>query len=222
MAVPGTTTSVTDNNYNTDNGTGAQVRAKINSIFTALRTFSSQSSDPTGAGNLAQFQAHINTSDSNNNLLKICIAVSGSGNAATGTFKTIGNINLDNLGHVVAATPVMTGNVLMSSTGFLQIPVGTDAEQPGQSNQPQAAIGQLRYNSTQNRFEGYKNTGWGEIGGGGGGATGGGTDQVFVETGQNVTEDYTLSAGKNAMTVSPTINAGKEIIVPNNATLVIL
>jgi len=221
MAVPGTTTSVTDNNYNTDNGTGAQVRAKINSIFTALRTFSSQSSDPTGAGNLAQFQAHINTSDSNNNLLKICIAVSGSGNAATGTFKTIGNINLDNLGHVVAASPTMTGDVTMSSTGFLLIPKGTDAQQPGQVGAPAAAIGQLRYNETQNRFEGYKNTGWGEIGGGAG-ATGGGTDQVFVETGQNVTEDYTLSAGKNAMTVSPTINAGKEIVVPNNATLVIL
>ena len=221
MAVPGTTTSVTDNNYNTDNGTGAQVRAKINSIFTALRTFSSQSSDPTGAGNLAQFQAHINTSDSNNNLLKICIAVSGSGNAATGTFKTIGNINLDNLGHVVAATPTMTGDVTMNSNGFLKIPVGNDSQQPGQANQPPAAIGQLRYNSTQNRFEGYKNTGWGEIGGGAG-ATGGGTDQVFVETGQNVTEDYTLSAGKNAITVSPTIATGKEIIVPNNATLVIL
>jgi len=149
--------------------------------------------------------------------LKICTAVS----SGTGTFTTIGNITQANLGLVNAATPTMTGDVTMSSTGFLKIPVGTDAQQPGQSGQPAVAIGQLRYNSTQNRFEGYKNTGWGEIGGGAG-ATGGGTDQVFVETGQNVTEDYTLSAGKNAMTVSPTINAGKEIVVPNNATLVIL
>ena len=221
MAVPGTTTSVTDNNYNSDNGTGAQVRAKINAIFTALRTFSSQSSDPTGAGNLAQFQAHINTSDSNNNLLKICIAVSGSGNAATGTFRTIGNVNLENLGHVVAATPTMTGDVEMNSTGFLKVPVGTDAQQPGQSGQPAAAIGQFRYNQTQNRFEGYKNTGWGELGGGAG-ATGGGTDQVFLETGQDITENYELSAGKNAITVSPTIATGKQIVVPNGATLVIL
>ena len=55
----------------------------------------------------------------------------------------------------------MTGDVSMNSNGFLKIPVGTDAQQPGQSNQPAAAIGQFRYNSDQNRFEGYKNTDWG-------------------------------------------------------------
>jgi len=109
----------------------------------------------------------------------------------------------------------------MSSTGFLRVPLGTDAQQPGQSSQPAAAVGQLRYNSDQNRFEGYKNTGWGEIGGGAG-ATGGGTDQVFVETGQTVTTTYSLSAGKNAVTVSPTINNNVEVTVPSGATLVIL
>ena len=214
MARVNSTTKETNNNFNVANGTGAAVRAGINDIFTALRTINSASGDPSGAGNVVQFQPHI---DSSTNLLKICTAVS----SGTGTFTTIGNITQANLGLVNAATPTMTGDVTMSSTGFLKIPVGTDAQQPGQSGQPAVAIGQLRYNSTQNRFEGYKNTGWGEIGGGAG-ATGGGTDQVFVETGQNVTEDYTLSAGKNAMTVSPTINAGKEIVVPNNATLVIL
>ena len=133
----------------------------------------------------------------------------------------LGKVNEANFGHVVAATPTMTGDVTMSSTGFLKIPVGTDAQQPGQSSQPAAAIGQFRYNSDQNRFEGYKNTGWGELGGGAG-ATGGGTDQVFLETGQTITENYQLSAGKNAVTVSPTINTGKEVTVPNGATLVIL
>ena len=219
MAVPGTTDSVTDNNYNTDNGTGAQVRAKINSIFTALRTFSSQSSDPTGAGNLAQFQAHINTSDSNNNLLKICIAVSGSGNAATGTFKTIGNINLDNLGHVVAATPVMTGDVTMNSNGFLKIPVGNDSQQPGQSGQPAAAIGQLRYNSTQNRFEGYKNTGWGEIGGGGG-AAGGGTEAIFHESENTMNNSYTITANNNALVAGPLTIASGATLTINSPSVV--
>ena len=214
MARPGSTTSVTGNNFNTDNGTGAAVRTKLNEIFTALRTLNSASGDPSGAANLAVYQPHIDTSS---NLLKIATAVSGD----TGTFKTIGNISLDNLGHVVAATPTMTGDVSMNSNGFLKIPVGTDAQQPGQSSQPAAAIGQFRYNSDQNRFEGYKNTGWGELGGGAG-ATGGGTDQVFLETGQSVTENYTLTSGKNAITVSPTINTGKEIVVPNGATLVIL
>ena len=214
MARPTGTTSVTGNNYNTDNGTGAAVRQKINEIFTALRTLSSGSSDPTGAANIAQHQPHINTST---NELKIATSVSGD----NATYVVLGKVNEANFGHVVAATPTMTGDVTMSSTGFLKIPVGTDAQQPGQSSQPAAAIGQFRYNSDQNRFEGYKNTGWGELGGGAG-ATGGGTDQVFLETGQAITENYTLTSGKNAITVSPTINTGKEIVVPDGATLVIL
>lgn len=214
MARPGSTTSETGNNYNTANGTGAAVRTKLNEIFSALRTLSSGSSDPSGAANIAQYQPHINTST---NLLKIATAVSGD----NATYNTLGNITLDNLGHVVAASPTMTGDVTMSSTGFLKIPLGTDAQQPGQSGAPAAALGQLRYNSTQNRFEGYKNTGWGEIGGGAG-ATGGGTDQVFFESDQAVTTDYTLTASKNAHTVSPTINSGVTVTVPSGAILVIL
>ena len=214
MARPGSTTSETGNNYQTANGTGAAVRAKINEIFQALRTISSGSSDPSGAANIAQHQPHINTST---NELKIATSVSGD----TATYVVLGKINEANFGHVVAATPTMTGDVTMSSTGFLKIPVGTDAQQPGQSSQPAAAIGQFRYNSDQNRFEGYKNTGWGELGGGAG-ATGGGTDQVFLETGQTITTTYSLTAGKNAITVSPTINNNVEVTVPSGATLVIL
>ena len=214
MARVNSTTKETGNNFNVANGTGAAVRAGINDIFSALRTINSASGDPSGDGNVVQFQPHI---DSSTNLLKICTAVS----SGTGTFTTIGNITQANLGLVNAATPTMTGDVAMNSTGFLKVPVGTDAQQPGQSGAPTAAIGQFRYNSDQNRFEGYKNTGWGELGGGAG-ATGGGTDQVFLETGQSITENYQLSAGKNAITVSPTINTGKEVIVPSGATLVIL
>lgn len=214
MARPGSTTSETGNNYNTANGTGAAVRAKINEIFTALRTLSAGSSDPSGAANIAQYQPHINTST---NELKIAASVSGD----NATYVVLGKINEANFGHVVAATPVMTGDVSMNSNGFLKVPVGTDAQQPGQSGQPAAAIGQIRYNDTQNRFEGYKNTGWGEIGGGAG-ATGGGTDQVFLETGQTITTSYSLTAGKNAITVSPTINNNVEVTVPTDATLVIL
>ena len=213
MARPTGTTSVTGNNYNTDNGTGAAVRAKINEIFQALRTISSGSTDPSGAANIAQHQPHINTST---NELKIATAVSGD----TATYVVLGKINEANFGHVVAATPTMTGDVTMSSTGFLKVPVGNNAQQPGQSGAPAAAAGQFRYNSDTGQFEGYT-TSWGAIGGGAG-ATGGGTDEVFLETGQTVTTSYQLSAGKNAVTVSPTINSGAVITVPNGATLVIL
>ena len=140
--------------------------------------------------------------------------------SGTGTFTTIGNITQANLGLVNAATPTMTGDVTMSSTGFLKVPVGNNAQQPGQSGAPSAAAGQFRYNSDTGQFEGYT-TSWGAIGGGGG-ATGGGTDEVFFESDQAVTTNYTLSSGKHAHTVSPTINNGVSVVVPNNAILVIL
>ena len=206
MARPGSTTSETGNNYNTANGTGAAVRAKINEIFTALRTLSAGSSDPTGAANIAQYQPHINTST---NELKIATAVSND----AATYVVLGKINEANFGHVVAATPVMTGDVSMNSNGFLKIPVGTTAQQPGQSNQPAAAAGQFRYNSDLNQFEGYTNA-WGAIGGGGG-ATGGGNEAIFHENENQMDQDYTIGDGTS------NINAGVFGPLTINATLTI-
>lgn len=45
------------------------------------------------------------------------------------------------------------------------------------------------------------------------GATGGGRDQVFFENDQVVTETYTISANKNAMSAGP-ISIGVEVVVP--------
>ena len=213
MARPGSTTSETGNNYQSANGTGAAVRAKLNEIFQALRTISSGSSDPSGAANIAQYQQHINTST---NELKIATAVSGD----TATYVVLGKINEANFGHVVAASPTMTGDVTMSSTGFLKVPVGNNAQQPGQSGAPAAAAGQFRYNSDTGQFEGYTNA-WGSIGGGAG-ATGGGNDEVFFESDTNVTQDYAITSGKNAHTVSPIINSGVTVTVPSGSLLVIL
>ena len=209
MARVNSTTKETGNNFNVANGTGAQVRAGINDIFTALRTINSASGDPSGDANVVQFQPHI---DSSTNLLKICTSVS----SGTGTFTTIGNITQANLGLAPVAGATFTGKVTHNYTNSLNLPVGTTAQRDGSP-----AVGMFRYNSTLNVFEGYKNTGWGEIGGGAG-ATGGGTDEVFVETDQNVTTNYTLTANKHAHTVSPTINSGVTVTVPSGAILVIL
>ena len=206
MARPGSTTSETGNNYQTANGTGAAVRAKINEIFQALRTISSGSSDPSGAANIAQYQQHINTST---NELKIAASVSGD----TATYVVLGKINEANFGHVVAASPTMTGDVTMSSTGFLKVPVGNNAQQPGQSGAPSAAAGQFRYNSDTGQFEGYT-TSWGAIGGGGG-ATGGGTEAIFHENENQMDQDYTIGDG------TANINAGVFGPLTINATLTI-
>ena len=111
----------------------------------------------------------------------------------------------------------VSGNILMSGTGVLDIPVGTTAQRPGSAN-----TGMFRYNSTLNQFEGYSSTGWGAIGGGAG-ATGGSTDEVFMENDQTVTTDYTLGTNKNAVSVGNlTVNNGVTITIPNNATWVVL
>ena len=209
MARVNSTTKETDNNFNVANGTGAAVRAGINDIFTALRTINSASGDPSGAGNVVQYQPHIDTST---NLLKICTAVS----TGTGTFTTIGNITQANLGLAALAGATYTGKVIHNYTSSLNIPSGTTAQRDGSP-----AVGMFRHNSTLNQFEGYNNGAWGAIGGGAG-ATGGGTDEVFFESDQAGTTSYTLSSGKHAHTVSPTINSGATVTVPSGAILVIL
>ena len=215
MARPTGTTSETGNNYNTSNGTGAQVRQKLNEILQALRTISSGSGDPSGAANISQFQPHINTTT---NELKIATSVSSD----AANYVILGKINEANFGHVVAASPTMTGDVTMSSTGFLLVPKGNNAQQPGQSGQPAAAAGQFRYNSDTSQFEGYTSS-WGAIGGGGG-ATGGGTEAIFHENENQMDQDYTIGNGTsniNAGVFGPlTINAS--LTIPNTSVLTIV
>ncbi len=190
--------------YTIANGTGSAVRADLNNVFAAIQSLNSGSADPSGTQ--VAFQLSVNTTS---NLLKLR-------NASNNGYIEIGNVTQANLGLMPVAGGTFTGKVTHNYTNSLNLPVGTTAQRDGSP-----AVGMFRYNSTLNVFEGYKNTGWGEIGGGAG-ATGGGTDEVFVETDQNVTTNYTLTANKHAHTVSPTINSGVTITVPSGAILVIL
>ena len=57
---------------------------------------------------------------------------------------------------------------------------------------------------------------------GGAGATCGGNDHWVFENDLTVTQNYQITANKNAHSVSPTINSGVTITVPSGAILVIL
>ena len=186
-----------------DNGTGAAVRADINNVLQAIASNNSKSGALTT--NFA-FQWHVDTSDGN---LKIR-------NAANNGYVTVGPVATTNFGLAPLTGGTFTGKVTHNYTSSLTIPSGTTAQRDGSP-----AVGMFRHNSTLNQFEGYNNGAWGAIGGGAG-ATGGGTDEVFFESDQAVTTSYTLSSGKHAHTVSPTINNGVSVVVPNNAILVIL
>ena len=59
--------------------------------------------------------------------------------------------------------------------------------------------------------------------GGSGGATGGGSDEIFFETDQTVTTDYTISASHNAVTAGPiVINNGITVTVPSGVRWVVV
>ena len=186
-----------------DNGTGSAVRTDLNNLFQAIASNNSKSGALTT--NYA-YQWHVDTSDGN---LKIR-------NAANNGYVTVGPVATTNFGLAPLTGGTFTGKVTHNYTSSLTIPSGTTAQRDSSP-----AVGMFRHNSTLNQFEGYNNGAWGAIGGGAG-ATGGGTDEVFFESDQTATTSYTLSSGKHAHTVSPTINSGVTITVPSGAILVIL
>lgn len=101
-----------------------------------------------------------------------------------------------------------------AATGAALMPYGTTLQRPTLS-QPG-----FRYNTTLSKWEGYNGSSWGAVGGG---ATGGGADDIFIENGQTVTTNYTLTSGKNAMSAGPiTINSSVTVTIPSGSRWVIV
>ena len=71
------------------------------------------------------------------------------------------NSSTANIGTLSSLT--VSGNILMTGTGAIDIAAGTTAQRPGSPSS-----GMLRFNTTSNEFEGYNGSSWGEIGGSGG------------------------------------------------------
>lgn len=135
--------------------------------------------------------------------------------AANGTGTSVGL----NIGSgktlAVAGTASVSGTFTVSATDAIKIASGTTAQRPGSP-----AAGQLRYNTTLGKFEGYNGTVWSSVGGG---ATGGGADTVFYENTRTVTTNYTLSSSNNAHSVGPiTINSGITVTIPSGARWIVL
>ena len=98
------------------------------------------------------------------------------------------------------------------ATGAAKLATGTTAQRPGG-----AVEGYLRRNSTTSQVEVFNGSTWEDVGEGG--AVGGGTDAIFLENGQNVTTNYTITAGKNALSAGPIIvDSGATVTVPTGVT----
>lgn len=194
--------------YNIANQSGAAFRADLNNALSAVVTLNSGAAEPSTTF------AYQLWADTNAGLLK-------QRNAANSAWVTVGTLATTNWGLAPQASPsfsgtaTFSGDVLLSGTGVLDLPVGTTAQRPGSPNS-----GMIRFNSQLSQFEGYNGTAWGQIGGG---ATGAGSDNVFFENGQTVTTSYTISTGKNAVSAGPiTINSGATVTVPSNASWVVV
>jgi hypothetical protein len=99
-----------------------------------------------------------------------------------------------------------------SATGSGALPSGTEAQRDGSP-----AAGYIRFNSDSGSFEGYDGTAWGSIGGG---ASAGGS---IYENVDDITANYTITAGSNGMSVGPmTIAGGVTVTVPGGQRWVIL
>ena len=132
-----------------------------------------------------------------------------------GTNSAVTDLRVDNLkldGNTISSTnsngaitidPNGTGNVALGNFTF-------DADQTVGSSQDNYVL-TYDHSSTSISLEASA--------GGGGGATGGGSDEIFYENGQNVTTDYTITNGKNAMSAGPiTINSGVTVTVGSGET----
>ena len=143
----------------------------------------------------------------------------GNTSASTGNFTTLGatgNVTLgDAAGDEVthnAGTVNVPNNLIYSGTGAVTQTVGTTAQRPGSP-----AEGMFRYNSTTDEFEGYADGAWGSIGGG---ASAGG---AIYENVDDITANYTITAGSNGMSVGPmTLASGVTVTVPSGQRWVIL
>jgi len=177
--------------FTVDNGTGLVVRTKLNQIIAALSTTNQGSGDPTIG--VAAYTQHID-----GNTLKIR-------NAANNAFVSLGDVSQTNFGHASLSTAnTFTARATFNTTSSITIPSGDTSDR---DNSP--AVGMIRHNSQLNRFEGYNNGNWENLGGATGIA--------------NVVDDTTPQLGGNldvlAREINTTTTNGNIKVTPNGTGL---
>ena len=161
------------------------------------------------------------------------------GNAATATAletaRNIGGVSFDGTGNINLPGVNTSGNQDASGTAAIATTVTVADESSDTTCFPlfaTAATGNLApksgsnlaFNSSNGTLTATAFSGDGSaLTGISAGATGGGSDEIFYENGQNVTTDYTITNGKNAMSAGPiTIDSGVTVTVGSGETLTIV
>ena len=127
----------------------------------------------------------------------------------------------------INGTTDLSGKVVHSYTSSVRMPSGTTGQRDGSP-----AVGDFRYNSTTNAFEGYAGSSpsWGSIGGGAGyflgsgaatGDTTSGLTDIFRVNNAALASNTTIAASTNASATGPlTVNSSVTLTV--TGTLVII
>ena len=140
------------------------------------------------------------------------VATVASGIVSTGDFK------------IGTATTLSQDNIF--TTGIITASGGLDAIgiQSAGINMTDGEITALNFVGSGNTFLYDASTQTVDISiSGGSGAVGAGTDKVFYENDQTVTQSYTISAGKNAMAAGPlAVASGQTITIPSGSELTIV
>ena len=253
--------------FTVDNGTGLQVRTKLQKVIDALRTLQSGSGDPSSG--LNSYQLHVNEVSNTSQLLKIR-------NKANDGFVTIGDVAVENLGLLPKSGGTLTGvlNAVAGTTSAPSINFGDsstgiykkasnkigltfatneitffDSDGITINNQKElrlseptsAATGGVvqhvgfkapdtiaqnvvwKLPNADTTVSGYAlisdgsgNLTWGPAAGG---ATGGGSNEIFWENDQIITQNYSITNGKNAGSFGPiTIASGVTVTVGSGET----
>jgi hypothetical protein len=109
-----------------------------------------------------------------------------------------------------------------SGTGSAGIPVGTTGQRDGSP-----ATGYFRYNSTENQFEGYDGSAWGQIGGGAGyfkgdnGTVGSSAGDIFRINEAELNANVTIAATENASATGP-VGVASGVTLTVDGVLVII
>ena len=130
----------------------------------------------------------------------------------------VGTLNQDTTGTAAIATTVTVADESSDTTCF---PLFATA---ATGNLAPKSGSNLAFNSSNGTLTATAFSGDGSaLTGISAGATGGGSDEIFYENGQNVTTDYTITNGKNAMSAGPiTIDSGVTVTVAAGETLTIV
>lgn len=209
------------------NVTGTISGSSVTSLFTAPTTIGSVTPN---SGAFTSVTASTAARFNNVDAIKIPVGSTAQRPAVVtasiaGTTMTVSAVTSGALavGQLISGSGVTVGTTITAlGTGTGGIGTYTvSASQTVASTTISAEIqGQIRYNTTLSRFEGYSGAAWGSLGGG---ATGGGADTVFVENSQTVTTNYTITSGKSAMSAGPiTINSGVTVTVPSGSRWVVV